>query len=684
MRMFTRRPLPTRGGCGPFLLMIIISQAHGGRDTLKTLDTLVVRTSRPISPIVDQKKIEESLGIVEDLNTVLLQKPGVQSIPEAGSMLLVNGEGPFDNLYLVRQIPVFPPSNFAGHTFADRSVVTLALPNTISFSTSDMAGKWSGASGSVISIDPCILKTNNRLPRPEGAMSFGTLSTDFSLNIPARRARDRYQLSYYVPIAGTLFEKSLLTGESNDLGYGIPAAAWNVRTLGEQAGKKIRFQQLVWGGINTYAKDIDEAGRIQRGGSAIKVGPGSSQSTIGKKYPWGMAIVSAYDSISDKPWKISFGGSRQNFFEARRLMKVTPYKIVEKNNCAISLQCGILQGDSWAADISALGEYDFWSGDVFIKHAESSPPPIASAVKPDSTALSLRRISKNAQIHVGFKRTFSGFQLNVNSNQGFFNSGEAFFLDPGVSLGFPAFTGAVELSAGITSAPADIRGLPGPQFDGTISRTYQTYVTTKQRLNKNFNFSVGVFLKYKDRLFQYEDSPASFSWDIGRTASLMAAGGSCQIELKAGKRFAMGTNAAVERSKVSENRKGYFSDWDVPVSSTTSLSFAIIPDKMKLYFIGNFSKGRPYRDVIAVDSAFGWGPAQMRLPTYKCVDLKWEWRQPTDGNLITEYDGFILIQNIFNRNNVREYQWMPEKTAISLAPITFNIGMRVNFRLLYW
>jgi hypothetical protein len=40
------------------------------------------------------------------------QKSGVKEVPEAGSLLLVNGEGPLDNLYLIRGIPVFPPSNF--------------------------------------------------------------------------------------------------------------------------------------------------------------------------------------------------------------------------------------------------------------------------------------------------------------------------------------------------------------------------------------------------------------------------------------------------------------------------------------------------------------------------------------------------------------------------------------------
>jgi hypothetical protein len=125
----------------------------------------------------------------------------------------------------------------------------------------------------------------------------------------------------------------------------------------------------------------------------------------------------------------------------------------------------------------------------------------------------------------------------------------------------------------------------------------------------------------------------------------MAAGSSCQIEWKAGKRFAITANASIGRSMVFENGRKSFSDWDIPFANMTSVSVAIIPDKMKLYCIGTYSTGRPYRDVFIADSALDWSARQLRLPRYKCVDLKWELRQPTDGDFFTEYSAFILIQN---------------------------------------
>ena len=649
-----------------FCFLIIVCKSFGSRDTLQSLDTLTIRSSRPITSNIDQKKIEQSIGIVDDLNTILLQKPGVQSIPEAGSMLLVNGEGPFDNLYLVRGIPVFPPSNFAGHTYADRSIISLALPNTISFSASDASGKWSGASGSVIGIDPCILKTTNRLPRPEGAIGAGSFSTDLSLNIPANKARDRYQISYHIPISYALAVKSLNSAGSDDLGYGIPAAAWNIRTLGEQSRKNVRFRQLLWGGVNTYAKDFDEMLRIQQGAS----GEG------GRRFPWGMAIFSADDSLSAKPWKVSFGCSRQHYFEAKQIFTTIPCKAIERNNGALSLQCDVARGASWAMDLGLLTEYLFWQGKAFTRNLDG---------KQNDTIMNINKKDKNAQVAIGFRTTFSEAQLKVNLTQGFFNSGKAFFMDPCVSLGLPAFSGNIEVSLGITSSPADIRGLPGSQFDQILARTYHAHLRAKRKLSEKVYGSAEVFFKYKDRVFLYEDSPSALFWDVDRKASLMAAGSSCQIEWKAGKRFAFTANASIGRSMVCENGRKSFSDWDIPFANMSSVSVAIIPDKMKLYCIGTYSTGRPYRDVFIADSALDWSARQLRLPRYKCVDLKWEWRQPTDGDFFTEYGAFILIQNVCNWDNVREYQWETfGKKAISLSSMTFAMGMRANFRLLYW
>jgi hypothetical protein len=138
------------------------------------------------------------------------------------------------------------------------------------------------------------------------------------------------------------------------------------------------------------------------------------------------------------------------------------------------------------------------------------------------------------------------------------------------------------------------------------------------------------------------------------------------------------------RAIVYERNENYRSDWDMPWATTTSLAFALIPDRMTLYCIGTFHAGLPYRDLIVLDNTYEWSSTQSRLPKYRCVDLKWEWRQPTDGDFVTEYSSFILIQNILNEKNIRGYQWKNGKYPISLRPISLSLGVRVNFRFLYW
>jgi hypothetical protein len=379
-----------------------------------------------------------------------------------------------------------------------------------------------------------------------------------------------------------------------------------------------------------------------------------------------------------------FGRIAAELFRSETNRDLGSYKIVERTNAAVSLQCEVFRGVSSSAEVGLLAEYLPWKGEAFIKKTGSNDTV--------DTMLGIKGKETSLQFHVGYKKNISGIRLSVNSNQGFFNSGKAFFLDPGMSVGMSALTGEMEFSLGMTSAPADIRGVPGPQFDRILSRMYHTHLTARQRLFNVLNFSAEVFLKYKDRLFLYEDSPLSLSWDVDRKASLMAAGGSCQLEIKAGNWIALTTNLSVGRSRVFENGRKSNSDWDVPFANTTSFSLAVVPEKMRLYLIGNFLQGRPYRDVFVLDSSLTWGRNQSRLPDYRCIDLKCEWRQPTDGNFITEYDAFILLQNVFDWYNVREYRWFAskkgplsiEKSPVSLSPAVFYMGGRINFRFFYW
>jgi hypothetical protein len=633
----------------------------------KALDTMRVTGAVPItSAKVDQKSIERSMGVIDDLGLLLAQEPGAREVPEAGSLLLVNGEGPFDNLYLIRGIPVFPPSNFPGQTFADRSVVSLALPTNINFYTSRLVSQYSGASGSIVMLNPYALKTPNRLPRPEAAISYSTLSTDLSLNVPLRRDHDRYQCSFSVPNDYSLIGKAFTYGDNSNLGYGMPLSAWNVRSIGEQNAGTLKIEQLGWVGLNEYAKDIDNALSIQRGRQ--KVSPHD-------RYPWGIFAVSARDSSAMTPWDISFGGSQQYYLSAQRLGPATPIKRVQRDNLALNLHATLYSDLISSVNAGLLAEHLQSDGSLDVQDT-------------GGTASVFHRLSRNnnAQLHIGYSRHRGKLLLDINCIPGFYYGGKAFFIDPGFSLAFPALFGEGLFSGEINSAPVDIRLLPGAEFDDFLTHTFHAHITQRWEMWRCLDVHVEGFAKWKDKVPVMDSVPIRPLPDRGRIASLSTIGSMVRIGLTAGKWFSLTSSLSVCRSTVREGTLRYFSDWDSPWASKTALAFSIIPGKMSIYCIGNFSAGFPYRELMTQgpDNTLCWSRNQSRIDIYRCVDVKFEWRQPTDGNLVTEYDGFFYFQKLFDNFNVREYQWGYSKYPVELQPFTINLGVRLNFRFLYW
>jgi hypothetical protein len=278
-------------------------------------------------------------------------------------------------------------------------------------------------------------------------------------------------------------------------------------------------------------------------------------------------------------------------------------------------------------------------------------------------------------------------RLDVNSIQGFYFGGKALFIDPGFSLAFPAIFGEGLFSAEMNSAPVDIRLLPGAEFDGFLTHTLQTHLSVRQKIWRVVTIDVEGFAKWKDRIPVVDSEPTNPLPDKGRIASLRAVGSNVQIKVKAGNRFSLTSSLSVSRSTVAEGTSRFFSDWDSPWANKTSLAFSIVPERMFVYFIGNFSAGLPYRELLTFggSTTLSWSGAQSRMSDYKSVDVKFEWRQPTDMDFVTDYDGFVYFQNIFDTFNVREYQWNSySKYPVELQSFTINLGVRVNFRFLHW
>ena len=643
-----------------------LSETYGESDTTITnLDPIKVSASRPINiAVINQKIIEQTIGIADDFSTILLQKPGVSSVPEAGSLLLVNGEGPFDNQFMIRGIPIFAPSAFAGSVFADRSAVSLALPNDIRVYSSSMSGSFSGASGAIVSIDPKILITPNKFPRAEAALSFNTLTDDFSVNFPVRRYKDRYQLSYTIPNAFPLMEDYMGAFPVSDLGYGVPASSWNFRTLGEQRFGSIKLEELGWIGNDTYGEDVLNAQLIQQGFAIAKQ----------KNDPWGIFALTAHDTAAGIPWNISFGGAQQIYREAKIIETYVPQKKVQRSALALNSNFIIANDATSLFNIGLLMEYVYVNGSVSIKDS------LAENVVYQRTGG-----NSNAQVHAGYKKQLQGLLLEVNSNIGCYGSLSSLFWDPGVNLCFSALGGSMVFSNELISAPPDVRGLPGPNFEKKLSHSFRSHMDMHWDILSALKIDAEPFFKWKYRVPLEHWSAFEPYWDETRMASLRVIGGNIKGDLEFLKRIGLTTKVSVSRSTVFEGENRYTYDWDEPWSTSTSLALTLVRDRVKVFAIGNYSAGLPYRELISGNDFYSWSPMLSRVPNYRSIDVKGEWLQPTDGSFVTEFDTYIFLQNICDFKNIREYQWNTfGKTPVYLQSTKLSFCLRVNFRFLYW
>jgi hypothetical protein len=202
---------------------------------------------------------------------------------------------------------------------------------------------------------------------------------------------------------------------------------------------------------------------------------------------------------------------------------------------------------------------------------------------------------------------------------------------------------------------------------------------------KNLSLDIELFGKWKDRVALYNNNPLNPTYDASKKASLGACGGNLQLDFKPIDILALHWSMGISRSKVFEGDAAYYYDWDSPFFNKAAVSLSFFSHRLTLYCIGTMAAGFPYRELMAtMDSTLYWSQTQGRLPWYTNVDFKAEWKNPVDGKFVTEYSGFVQLQNALGMNNVREYQWGENgRYDVPLQPFTVNFGLRLNFRFLY-
>lgn len=665
------------------VIILILTASHSkatpADSLIHELDTMKVSTLRPHNrQIIDIKRNEQIIGQGDDLNTLIALEPTIARIPEAGSLLLVKGGGPYDNLFLLRDVPVFNPGHFGGHTFADRSIIGLGVPVNVEMIDENVAGRYSGASGSVFSFDPQTVPFSKGIQRPELMINYGSLGADLSLGMPFRGGSDRYHLSLHAAdrvLIGAIGRTNFPL-RSDNAGSISPSSYDDFQIQGTQQRSRYSIEELIWLSSDLYWLD------------------NGSNTPVEIWLPWGIGALTIKDTSVENPWRLTIGGSRQHYFQGKQMGTIMPVVHVERSNGSLlaSLPPAFFGPGTLRTRVSIEYVYSCDTLTHYVSRAFS--PVLAYENTIDTIARSHR--SGIAATHFGYGgyMPFGRYELNLNA--GVFIAGMKPFVDPGVSMEIPFAKGTLTINGGMVSAQPDIRGLPSHSFQQQTSHTWSGTVGIQQSPTPWLSGRIQGYVKHRDRVPVEINDPAMPVWDEQAQGSLISYGAGARLDIAIGKEMHLTTIQNMSASFIRRDGLRTPYRWEVPWNNTTILSAKLLNRNMTAYLIGNFSDGVPYRDVKPSST----GTPQFddhwkRTPVYQCIDFKIEHSQQIDGYpFLRQLDAYVLIDNILEAStwidnratwsmNVREYYYDTgyRKYPVTLKPLGGHIGLRAHFRL---
>jgi hypothetical protein len=651
-------------------ILLIITQVVFGSwgieaDSTTVLDKLIVKGTKKSTPeriIVNQE--EKKSGLTDDVNKLLILKPGITAVPEAGSSLLVRGESPFDNSFRLYNVPMFAPSHFSNSLFCDHSATMIETVNDVRVTTDRMAGRYAGASASVIACDPGIVRPADPklIPRPELSAGMGTLAQDFSLSFPFRNGADISQLSFTNTDAYKikwLGIKSKSTDQAA-FGYGMPSSFGDLVYTGTNSWKGIALREY-----GLYAYDIYSA----------------SYHGSGMTVPWGAGALSVEDTMNNGIVKVTAGGSRQHFYDGKKYVDIIPLAHVERTNGTVRADLAEVKKGYSAYDASLQLERLEWSGSQ-----EILPNTAPDMTPKDHAALekSVQNKETEVTIHAGAQRGFGRASIGANILAGCVAPWYKMYADPGIWAKVQHEKWSTGISAGITTTRPDIRGLPSYDYRGTLQKTYSVSVNGQTVPAKWLDLGADAYVKWKDRSPARSLVPGNLVWDPSLESPLLVGGVSTSVVLAPIEHWTltMMQDFAWANRQYSGVQQLY--EWNVPWSQKSILRYSIMSDRLHFFLIGFFSEGLPYREIVHTDTVARYATEISRTPMYKRVDFKIQFNQPVEKHrFLTRYDCYVEVNNIFDWPNVREYYFDYDMARLPMFLERFgvNLGVRLGFRL---
>jgi len=657
-------------------------------DSTETLETIVVSAKRLDQTVVRISSFETKYGLTDNVNEVLILQQGISRIPESGSMLLVNGSGPYDNRYFVSDVPVLPPSHFVTHTFADKSGTMITTIEEVQVLTLESAGRVPGAPNGSILIWPGIHRAekNYQKGRPEVHLNYGTLDADLGVSwgagkdalyqVSVKKSDDRTIESLGWPVGG-LFSSADTSraGTGSAPGWGSPMGYGDLTFTGETRHGTLFHRSHVWLAYDSYREFFS---------------------------PWGIMAYCVEAPEEASPWRITVGGANQKHLEGKEYGPYRPRKRIERSVATVFAEKRGVPFGSYLLNLNARYLLLFWDGfqtppyGTYIDIAADDTTTWTAPHKKET--LAAEGNENSISLHVGMQRRMGRFAFGgdaaaeiVMGKKSYFSPEQLAF----VSLSLERNRLRTTLSVG--GMRPDIRGLPSADYRFESIRKYGTSFEWENRSFEWADLSVNAYLNYLRDYPRVSLAPWDLSFDPEEETDLFTRGLSVKIDGKVGRivQFYLIGNLG-KSQRVLEDGKVEAFEWDQPWALRPGLSFVLKDESVQLRLCGSFSGGVPYRDLVLNGQGIEFSSLSNRMPPYRRLDFQFELRQPVEKHrLLTRYDAYIRVQNfpeLFDGfvggrtnawKNTREYMWdyTMHRRDLVLQQFRVALGVRLGVRL---
>lgn len=640
-----------------------------GSDSLVSeLDTLVVIESRSgDSDLFEIADETQRTGLTDDFKRFLLAAPGVDRVPEAGGALLIRGQGPWDNRYHVAGVPMFSPTHFSDYNYNDRGAGVTANIKHTDITTEGIGGRCLNCPAGLVRLMPEVHGTEDTTRLLGAVAGIGVLDHDLSVTLPLKQPGHQYRLDFkhatpYL-FAVRSFGKDQRKRGGAEFGFGVPGWSADMELRGRNRFERTTLHQYGRIAYDRYLPSLQTGGTVQ---------------------PWGVGSLRAAIEDKNRTWEFAAGGSRQRYHEGKRLAWIVPYKRTTRTNAVVS--CGLTNARFRAARLKLDAEVEAlsWESLSQVLHSDSQ-----------STRTHSRKVTGaeelHASVHAGLSRADRSYARGVDLLTGVVMPYGSVLIDPGVWFTASYQTLLMKMNAEIRSSLPDIRGLPDSSYRSKVIRTYALSASLRYRPARRVEIEAKPYVSWKDHCPRISERPDENWWNRSAATPLLSRGIGFREDLRILDIMDLRAMQNIGTSERVRDGRGEAYEWDMPWSAKLAVDFHTANGAFHAYVIALATAGLPWRDLDTTRGELAFAPKIQRVPLYKRIDLKLQWKQPIPPSSMLKGLGFYInlsnVLDLFDQGyyegtweNTREYYWDDNlrRHPVILEYFAFDAGVRVG------